>query len=215
MVLSAIPYCGDCYYCSLGAFVQCDNTALVMGQGTMPDGTCRLRKNGTSLHHMVGYPAWRNILWWPSALGITLSPEVSLQTACLVGCGVVTGVGAAINTASVAADSSAVIAVAAAHEARVTLPAASFLGEKILEVSAYGSSRPRVDLPPLIDLYARKKLKLDELVTRTYPLNEVNQAMTTLERGEVIRSVVADVRGARIQNVTSAHFLQNSTQRTR
>jgi Zn-dependent alcohol dehydrogenase len=33
-------------------------------------------------------------------------------------------------------------------------------------------------------------LKLDDLVTRTYPLDEVNQAMTALERGEVIRSVV-------------------------
>jgi Zn-dependent alcohol dehydrogenase len=33
-------------------------------------------------------------------------------------------------------------------------------------------------------------MKLDELVTRTYPLAEVNQAMTALEKGEVIRCVV-------------------------
>ncbi len=70
------------------------------------------------------------------------------------------------------------------------LPAASFLSEKILKGSAYGSSRPRVDLPRLIDLYMRKKLKLDELVTRTYALDDVNEAMTALEKGEVVRSVV-------------------------
>lgn len=46
------------------------------------------------------------------------------------------------------------------------------------------------DLPRLIDLYKQKKLKLDELVTRTYALDDVNEAMTALEKGEVIRSVI-------------------------
>jgi S-(hydroxymethyl)glutathione dehydrogenase/alcohol dehydrogenase len=32
VVLSGIPYCGDCYYCSLGEFVQCDNSQAVGGQ---------------------------------------------------------------------------------------------------------------------------------------------------------------------------------------
>jgi Zn-dependent alcohol dehydrogenase len=47
-----------------------------------------------------------------------------------------------------------------------------------------------VDLPRLIDLYKQKKLKLDELVTRTYALDDVNEAMTALEKGEVVRSVL-------------------------
>ena len=47
-----------------------------------------------------------------------------------------------------------------------------------------------MDLPRLIDLYMKKKLKLDELVTRTYALDEVNEAMTALEKGEVVRSVL-------------------------
>jgi len=34
-----------------------------------------------------------------------------------------------------------------------------------------------------------KKLELDELVTRTYALDDVNEAMTALEKGEVVRSV--------------------------
>jgi Zn-dependent alcohol dehydrogenase len=109
VVLSGIPYCGDCYYCSLGEFVQCDNTAVVMGRGTMPDGTCRLRKNGTALHHMVGLSSMAEYAVVAERACIKLSPEVSLETASLVGCGVMTGVAAAINTANVAAGSSAVV----------------------------------------------------------------------------------------------------------
>jgi S-(hydroxymethyl)glutathione dehydrogenase/alcohol dehydrogenase len=84
----------------------------------------------------------------------------------------------------------AIVVGAAARDDRVTLPAASFLGEKTLRGSAYGSARPRVDLPRLVELYMQKKLKLDELVTRTYPLDDVNAAMTALEKGEVLRSVL-------------------------
>ncbi len=51
-------------------------------------------------------------------------------------------------------------------------------------------TRPRVDMPKLIDLYMNKKLKLDELVTRTYSLEEVNEAFVAMEKGEVARSVV-------------------------
>jgi len=84
----------------------------------------------------------------------------------------------------------AIVVGAAARDDRVTLPAASFLAEKTLKGSAYGSARPRVDLPRLVDLYMQKRLKLDELVTRTYPLDDVNVAMTALEKGEVLRSVI-------------------------
>jgi len=83
-----------------------------------------------------------------------------------------------------------VVVGAPSREAMVTLPASSFLTEKVIKGSVYGSARPRVDMPRLIDLYMNKKLKLDELVTRTYSLDEVNEAMTALEKGEVARSVV-------------------------
>ena len=79
---------------------------------------------------------------------------------------------------------------AAGREEMVTLPAWSFLGEKVIKGSVYGSTRPHVDIPRLIDLYMKQKLKLDELVTRTYPLDAVNEALGALDRGEVARSVV-------------------------
>jgi S-(hydroxymethyl)glutathione dehydrogenase / alcohol dehydrogenase len=62
--------------------------------------------------------------------------------------------------------------------------------ERVLTGSVYGSSRPRVDIPRLIDLYRGGRLKLDELLTRTYPFADINAAYDALERGEVARSVV-------------------------
>jgi S-(hydroxymethyl)glutathione dehydrogenase/alcohol dehydrogenase len=62
--------------------------------------------------------------------------------------------------------------------------------ERVLTGSVYGSSRPRIDIPKLIDLYRGGKLKLDELLTRRYPFAQINEAYQALERGEVARSVV-------------------------
>ncbi|MEX2578654.1 MAG: Zn-dependent alcohol dehydrogenase [Verrucomicrobiales bacterium] len=62
--------------------------------------------------------------------------------------------------------------------------------EKTLKGSLYGSTRPRIDLLRLIDLHAAGRLMLDELLTRTYPLDQINEAYADLEKGEVARSLV-------------------------
>jgi S-(hydroxymethyl)glutathione dehydrogenase/alcohol dehydrogenase len=54
----------------------------------------------------------------------------------------------------------------------------------------YGSARPRHDIPMVIDLYRAGRLKLDELITRTYELDEFEQALADLESGELARGVV-------------------------
>ena len=62
--------------------------------------------------------------------------------------------------------------------------------EKTLMGSLYGSSRPRLDILNLIEMHQAGKLLLDELLTRTYPLEDINTAYAALERGEVARSLV-------------------------
>ena len=62
--------------------------------------------------------------------------------------------------------------------------------EKTLKGSIYGSTRPRIDLLRLIDLHRAGKIDLDLLLTRTYPLSQINEAYAALERGEVARSLV-------------------------
>jgi len=73
----------------------------------------------------------------------------------------------------------------------VSVPVMSLVyEERVLTGSVYGSSRATIDIPKLIALYRAGKLKLDELLTRTYPFKEINEAYAALERGEVARSVV-------------------------
>jgi S-(hydroxymethyl)glutathione dehydrogenase/alcohol dehydrogenase len=46
-------------------------------------------------------------------------------------------------------------------------------------------------MPQLVQLYQANKLKLDELVSRTFSLDEINTAFDIMESGEVARSVIA------------------------
>jgi S-(hydroxymethyl)glutathione dehydrogenase/alcohol dehydrogenase len=54
----------------------------------------------------------------------------------------------------------------------------------------YGSVRPNIDIPRLVDLYMDGRLKLDELISRTYSLDEINEGFEALRSGQVARGVV-------------------------
>lgn len=56
--------------------------------------------------------------------------------------------------------------------------------------SKMGSSKLRVDIPRLVDLYQQGRLKLDELITGRYPLEEINEAIDSVRRGEALRNVI-------------------------
>ena len=64
------------------------------------------------------------------------------------------------------------------------------MNEKVLKGCCYGSIRPRIDIPRLVDLYMAGRLKLDELVTRAYPLEGINEAFAAMKAGEVARSII-------------------------
>jgi S-(hydroxymethyl)glutathione dehydrogenase / alcohol dehydrogenase len=62
--------------------------------------------------------------------------------------------------------------------------------EKRLVGSLYGSGRPARDVPRLVELYREGKLKLSELATRTYRLEEVNDALAALSGGAGARGII-------------------------
>jgi len=62
--------------------------------------------------------------------------------------------------------------------------------EKNLIGSYYGSSRPRVDMPKYLRLYDEGKLKLDELITQTYRLEQINEAFADMEAGKNARGML-------------------------
>jgi S-(hydroxymethyl)glutathione dehydrogenase / alcohol dehydrogenase len=64
------------------------------------------------------------------------------------------------------------------------------LNEFLVRGSFMGSSRPGEDIPQIIDLYLQGRLKLDELVTAKYPIEKINDAIESMERGEAIRNLI-------------------------
>ena len=91
--------CGRCPYCLSGRPALCDQAAGMRQRGVMRDGTTRLRAGETLLHHFLGVSCWADHVVVPAASVVPIPREIPLEYAALVGCAVVTGVGAAWNTA--------------------------------------------------------------------------------------------------------------------
>ncbi len=281
VILSFIPSCGQCAYCIVGRPNLCTAGNRAAARGTLLDGTTRLRKDGEMVYHMSCTACFAERAVVPESGVVKVREEMPLDRAALIGCGVMTGVGAAINTAKVqpgstvavigcggvglnviqgaalagaariiaidvsdyklelarqfgatdAVDASKDDPVAAVRElspggvdyafevigrpetmrqaydatrrggtavvvglapagAEVSIPAGSLLQEKVLTGSAYGGTRARVDMPKLVELYMGGKLKLDELISRRYPLEGIEKAFEAMRQGEVARSVI-------------------------
>lgn len=84
----------------------------------------------------------------------------------------------------------AIVVGMAPFGSEATISATAFLEEKVLKGCLYGSTRPRVDMPRIVDLYMAGKLDLDSLVTRTFKLGQINEAFDAMRKGEVARGVV-------------------------
>lgn len=275
--------CGHCEYCSDGRPALCNAGMQVRMSGRLLDGTTRFRLGGQEIKHFAGVSTFSEYSVVPEGAVLKIPDDLPLDRAALLGCAVITGVGAVINCAKVRPGSSVVVfgtggvglnAVQGARLAgaakiiavdlvdrklefarqfgathtvnaaggdpvaqvraltggrgvdyafeviglpktmrqaydclakrgtavvvgvapmtmEVAVPVMSLVyEERVLTGSVYGSSRPRLDIPRLIELYRSGKLLLDELLTRTYPFEQINEAYAALERGEVARSVV-------------------------
>jgi S-(hydroxymethyl)glutathione dehydrogenase/alcohol dehydrogenase len=280
LILSWAPTCGRCHYCVIGRPNLCEKR--LPGRGLLPDGTTRMSLSGKPVYHYghVATYASRTVVHESSA--IRIDPAMPLDRAALVGCSVMTGVGAVLNTARVPAGASMAVfgtggvglnvvqggAMVAAHpiiavdvkparleharalgathavdaskeepaaairritgrgadftfvavgHARAVGQAADALapggtcvvigvpptgqtfpldvrplvtGERAIVGSSYGGARTREDLPRLVALYQAGKLKIDELITMRYGLEEANEAFRALAAGELGRGLI-------------------------
>ena len=64
------------------------------------------------------------------------------------------------------------------------------LSQKTLMGTIYGASNAPVEIPKLLNMYRHGQLRLDELVTKTYTLDQINQGYEDMLTGENIRGVV-------------------------
>lgn len=78
---------------------------------------------------------------------------------------------------------------ALATDAVVSIPWMSTM-RGTLRRSGFGASRPKADIPKYVDLYMAGKLKFDELVTNSFPLAQINEAVEVMERGDGVRNLI-------------------------
>lgn len=101
VALSWIPYCGDCRACRHGHTNLCQVHLPALWAGTMLDGTRRLTDgSGDPVYHLSGISSWATQSVVP-AVSCVKMPDVPYEISALIGCGVTTGVGAALNKAKV------------------------------------------------------------------------------------------------------------------
>ena len=100
VVASFLPACGRCRFCSTGHQNLCDLGAMIM-TGTQLDGTYRRHINGQGVGAMALVGTFSQYGSVPEASIVKIDNDVPLSRACLLGCGVTTGWGSAVNTANV------------------------------------------------------------------------------------------------------------------
>jgi NDMA-dependent alcohol dehydrogenase len=285
IVTSFVPSCGVCPSCSTGHQNLCDLGATLLS-GRQQDGTSRHHDHdGNDIATMCCLGTFAEYSVMNKASVIKIAPDIPLDKAALVGCGVTTGWGSATYAAEVKpgetvvvigcggvgmnavqgaslAGARYVIAVdpvefkreqsqifGATHAVASIEEASALLGEltwgrnaekvimttgvadgamvapmmglvakggravvtsvaamsandvqlnlfdlamqqKQLVGTIFGSANPRFDVPRLLSLYQSGQLKLDELITNTYELSDINQGYQDMRDGKNIRGVI-------------------------
>ncbi|REC94355.1 S-(hydroxymethyl)glutathione dehydrogenase/class III alcohol dehydrogenase [Kushneria indalinina] len=93
--------CGECKFCRSGKTNLCSAVRTTQGKGLMPDGTTRFSYNGEPIYHYMGTSTFSEYTVVAEVSLAVINEEAPLEKACLLGCGVTTGIGAVHNTAKV------------------------------------------------------------------------------------------------------------------
>ncbi len=100
VVLTFIPPCGRCWFCVNGQTQLCDQGAGILA-GPQLDGTFRLHKGDQDIGQFCMISTFSEYTVAPADAVVKIDKDYPLERACLVGCGVATGFGAAVNRAGI------------------------------------------------------------------------------------------------------------------
>lgn len=276
--------CGECKFCRSGKTNLCGAVRETQGRGVMPNGTSRFSLNGQPIHHYMGTSTFSEYTVLPEISLARIDPTAPLEKACLLGCGITTGIGAVLNTAKVEAGATVavfglggiglsviqgavmagasrvigidtnpakfvmarqmgatdcinpqeyaepiqqvliaitdggvdysfecignvqvmrqalecchkgwgvatIIGVAGAGQEISTRPFQLVTG-RVWKGSAFGGVKGRSQLPGYVDRYLKGEIRIDDYITHTFGLEDINRAFDLMHRGESIRSVI-------------------------
>lgn len=277
VVVTLIRACGHCYHCAKGNRTICEHEFPLDINGPLSYA------DGSPVKQSMRTGAFAEYVTVDRSQAAKIPADVRRECAALLGCGVITGLGAVTNTAKIPANSTVVVigtggvglnsvqgaALAGARtivamdiaeskrEAALAFgathtvdPAANDAREQVIAAtdgrgadyvfvtvgapqaydqsisllapggavvyvgmppvgsmtelepltvadmmyrvlgSSMGSTHVQQDIPALVQLYKQGRLKLDELVSNTYPLERINEAIAEVKKGEVLRNVI-------------------------
>ncbi len=277
VVVTLIRSCSTCHYCAQGKPYACETKFALDRNSPIT------KADGSAITHGLRTGAFAEEAVVHASQVVAIPKDVPLESASLLGCGVITGFGAVVNTASVPAYSSVVVigtggvglnsVQGAVQSGASTIIAIDLLDEKLEAArkfgathvinatkedvvaavkdategrgadyvfvtvgatkaieqsydlmgkggavvlvgmtasdvmteycpcniadnsqrilgSKMGSARIQVDIPSLVALYQQGRLQLDELISGRYRLDEINDAIDTVKKGEALRNVV-------------------------
>lgn len=101
VVCSWNPNCGHCFYCDQDQPILCEPFTRHQPQGHLLDGASRLRLGGAEVHHYSMVCSHAEYCVVPEAGAVKVPDGIPFACACLIGCGVMTGVGAVLRVARV------------------------------------------------------------------------------------------------------------------
>jgi len=93
--------CRQCKFCKSGKTNLCGSVRATQGQGLMPDKTTRFKCKGQPLLHFMGTSTFSQYTVVSKYSVVAVTDKAPLDKACLLGCGLTTGYGAATKTANV------------------------------------------------------------------------------------------------------------------
>ena len=103
------PECRQCKFCLSRKTNLCQLIRGTQGKGLMPDATTRFSIDGRPILHYMGTSTFSNFIVVPEIALAKIRPDAPFDTACYIGCGVTTGVGAVLFTAKVEAGANVVV----------------------------------------------------------------------------------------------------------
>jgi S-(hydroxymethyl)glutathione dehydrogenase/alcohol dehydrogenase len=109
VICSWNPHCGHCFYCERDLPILCEPFTRNQPRGFLLDGASRMSRQGATVYHYSVTSSHAQYTVVPESGAIPVSPEIPFDRACIIGCGVMTGVGAAVRKANVAAGSSVAV----------------------------------------------------------------------------------------------------------
>jgi S-(hydroxymethyl)glutathione dehydrogenase / alcohol dehydrogenase len=99
VVLSWNPHCGHCFYCERDEPILCETYLRLGPKAVQFDGSTRLSLEGAPVHHLMFLGSFAEYCVVPAQCAVRVPAAIPFDRACLIGCGVMTGVGAATRIA--------------------------------------------------------------------------------------------------------------------